>query len=253
MSQRIFTVEKILDHKVGKRGSLYLIKWKNFSNKHNTWEPPCNCHPSLISEYHTKHAEMAAKAKNKKNPTLSRLSEESVSSRSSSPTPSKSKKRKLGQRTKGENLSGKRIHVDDHKNPFLNIEEDVSHRWRNNFDKSSSRKEEFRPSSPSSPLDLSTTYPYNRYIIHVGSYSLIVPFKKENTVDQLLVELRRRLTRSYPELELQIISLHLMDENNTELEPKAVLKRTAADENNPIVARYRLGSLAAGSMLRGGD
>jgi hypothetical protein len=39
--QRIFEVEKIIDYKLDKKtgAELYLVKWVDYSNSDNTWEP----------------------------------------------------------------------------------------------------------------------------------------------------------------------------------------------------------------------
>ena len=44
-------VEKLLDKKAGKV-TKYLVKWKGFSNNHNSWEPESNIHSKeLIEEF----------------------------------------------------------------------------------------------------------------------------------------------------------------------------------------------------------
>ena len=49
----VFTVEKILD----RRGQRYLIKWKDYGNEENTWEPVSNLGEckDLIQEYNQQH------------------------------------------------------------------------------------------------------------------------------------------------------------------------------------------------------
>ena len=39
---KFYEVEKILDHKVVNKKKLYLVKWKNFDDTANSWEPPEN-------------------------------------------------------------------------------------------------------------------------------------------------------------------------------------------------------------------
>ncbi len=49
-----YIVEKILDKKKEKGKVYYLVKWKGFSNKDNTWEPRTNLIidvPDMIKEY----------------------------------------------------------------------------------------------------------------------------------------------------------------------------------------------------------
>jgi len=47
-----YEVEKIMDKRVTKRGLEYKIKWKGFSNRHNTWEPENNLScPNMIAQF----------------------------------------------------------------------------------------------------------------------------------------------------------------------------------------------------------
>ena len=49
-SQKLWEIEDIIDEKVNDDGELlYLIKWKNWAKKHNTWEPRSNLHTNDIS------------------------------------------------------------------------------------------------------------------------------------------------------------------------------------------------------------
>jgi len=40
----------------------YLIKWENFSEQHNSWEPAECLHPDLIEEYHQRHPRTSRKS-----------------------------------------------------------------------------------------------------------------------------------------------------------------------------------------------
>ena len=57
-----YVIEKILDKKVKKAQDVkpkvyYLIKWKDFGDEHNTWEPKSNLNPEIIQEFQKERLE----------------------------------------------------------------------------------------------------------------------------------------------------------------------------------------------------
>ncbi|KAH9278547.1 Chromobox -like protein 2 [Echinococcus granulosus] len=88
----IYTVEKLLDRRVRMNKVEYLVKWKNWNDKHNTWEPEKNIlDKSLIENY-----QRAEARKRKANTT--------ASSRPQSPS-TESKKAKAAGGTAPDNAS----------------------------------------------------------------------------------------------------------------------------------------------------
>lgn len=64
-----FEVEKIIDRKVEKKTVKYLVKWKGYSNKHNTWEKETELLkdiPNLIIRYNAKNSTTNTKQSNTK-------------------------------------------------------------------------------------------------------------------------------------------------------------------------------------------
>jgi hypothetical protein len=61
----IFTVERILGKKIKKRKTFYLVKWFNYSDNYNTWEPEENLRmdPSLIEDFEEERKENLRRSK----------------------------------------------------------------------------------------------------------------------------------------------------------------------------------------------
>ncbi len=50
----VYTVEKILDHRTGKRKNLkeFLVRWEGYDPANDSWEPEANIHdPTLVQDY----------------------------------------------------------------------------------------------------------------------------------------------------------------------------------------------------------
>ena len=57
-SKEVYQVEKILDVRRGKGKDVqYLIKWKGWASKHNTWEPVEHLHQALIDDFEAAQAQ----------------------------------------------------------------------------------------------------------------------------------------------------------------------------------------------------
>ena len=54
---KIYYVEKIINKKIENNKTIYLVKWKDYSSKYNTWEPEENLQEAkeLIHEFNTKN------------------------------------------------------------------------------------------------------------------------------------------------------------------------------------------------------
>ena len=54
-----YEVEDILDVKISRRRLLYLVKWKDYPDSENSWEPAINVKntPQLVERFHTRYPE----------------------------------------------------------------------------------------------------------------------------------------------------------------------------------------------------
>ena len=69
----IFTVEKIVDYEVRMDGPYYKVKWKNWDDTYNSWEPAHNIlDEKVIRAYHEK--EVIASRKTNVHPTIAKRS-----------------------------------------------------------------------------------------------------------------------------------------------------------------------------------
>lgn len=70
----VYDVEKILDKRVHKNGTIkYFIKWKNFEDKHNSWEPSDNMKcPTIVAQFEAEYQER--KLREEKEKLLARTS-----------------------------------------------------------------------------------------------------------------------------------------------------------------------------------
>ena len=49
--EEIFTIEKLLDKRYPGPKVQYLVKWKDYGDEHNSWEPKSNLHPKVIASF----------------------------------------------------------------------------------------------------------------------------------------------------------------------------------------------------------
>ena len=52
----VYDVERILDSRISKKKTEYLVKWLDWDDIHNTWEPEANLScPEKLAEYHRRN------------------------------------------------------------------------------------------------------------------------------------------------------------------------------------------------------
>ena len=49
--EEVYTIEKILDKRYPGPKIQYLVKWKDYGDEHNSWEPKSNLHPKVIASF----------------------------------------------------------------------------------------------------------------------------------------------------------------------------------------------------------
>lgn len=64
--EEYYTVEKIISHKGAKGKEKYFVKWKNYADKHNTWEPAENFHDKKLLRKYWESINKSSNAKKKK-------------------------------------------------------------------------------------------------------------------------------------------------------------------------------------------
>lgn len=199
-----FTVEAVLGKKIEKKKSLYLIHWKGYSSRHDTWEPEENLHPDLITRFE---------------------SSEGFSKKSKSKKHSKDKKSKKQTKKKHHHHHRRKDTERREKKRARAEEPDQVYPARVRTTKRRNVKSTYM----SKPPPLSTQYPLTRFKVRLGQFLFYVPYNAQRPVNQLLKELQLRVAR-HPRLvgcKIDLAGLRLGSESGPQLPPLSSIKDVA--------------------------